>query len=66
MVSLWRGFIREALSLGAWVAAFIIAALLTDRLAVLLAPYIDNDTGRVIVAYIVLFIATLVLGALAN
>ena len=66
LVSLWRGFVREALSLGAWIAAFVVAALLTDRLAVLLEPYITHETGRFILAYAVLFIATLILGSLVN
>ncbi len=66
LVSLWRGFVREALSLGAWVAAFVVAALLTDRLTVMLEPHISHEAGRFVLAYAVLFIATLVLGALIN
>ncbi len=66
LVSLWRGFVKEALSLTAWVAAFVVAAMMTDRLALMLADYVSNPTGRFILAYILLFVATLVLGALLN
>ena len=48
LLSLWRGFAREALSLAGWVAAFVIGDLIANR------------TGRYIVAWSVLFIVTLI------
>ena len=60
LVSLWRGFVREALSLLGWVAAFIIANLFVDPLAQAMAGAIANDTGRYIVAFALLFVVTLV------
>lgn len=60
VLSLWRGFVREALSLLGWVAAFIIAHLFVDQLAAQLSA-IANMTGRYIAAYAILFVATLVL-----
>ena len=44
--SLWRGFVREALSLLAWVAAFVVAHLFVDTLALQLGAVIANVTGR--------------------
>ena len=60
LLSLWRGFVREALSLLGWVAAFVVANLFVDRLAFELAGAIANPTGRYIAAYALLFVATLV------
>ncbi len=61
LISLWRGFVREALSLLGWVAAFIVANLFVERLALEMAGLIANGTGRYIVAFALLFVATLVL-----
>jgi membrane protein required for colicin V production len=58
--SLWRGFVREALSLLAWVAAFVIAHLFVDTLALQLGAVIANVTGRYVAAYAILFVGTLV------
>jgi len=60
LLSLWRGFVREALSLLGWVAAFVVAHLFVDRLALELAGAIANPTGRYVAAYAILFVATLV------
>ena len=60
LLSLWRGFAREALSLAGWVAAFILANLFVDQMASLLAHWIANLTGRYVAAYAILFVGTLV------
>ncbi|RLQ22887.1 CvpA family protein [Seongchinamella sediminis] len=60
LLSLWRGFVREALSLLAWVAAFIVAHLFVDQLALQLSSLIANVTGRYVAAYAILFVSTLV------
>lgn len=60
LLSLWRGFVREALSLAGWVAAFLVANLFVDQMASLLAGTIGNITGRYVAAYAILFVATLV------
>jgi membrane protein required for colicin V production len=66
LVSLWRGFAREAISLAGWVMAFVIANLFVDQLAALLAGFIDNITGRYVLAYVVLFAVTLMLAGVAG
>ena len=66
LISLWRGFVREALSLAAWVVAFLAASVFADPLAALLSDIIKNVTGRYIVAYVVLFVGVLVLGTIIN
>jgi membrane protein required for colicin V production len=60
LLSLWRGFVREAFSLAGWVAAFLVANLFVDQVATLLAGTIANITGRFVAAYAMLFVATLV------
>jgi len=60
LLSLWRGFVREALSLLGWVAAFIVAHLFVDQLALQLSSLIANVTGRYVAAYAILFVSTLV------
>lgn len=66
LVSLWRGFVREALSLAAWVVAFITASIFAEPLAASLSAVIENATGRYIIAYVVLFVGVLVLGTALN
>lgn len=65
-VSLVRGFVKEALSLLAWVAAFLIATSLAARLSLQLTDYITNDAFRYATAYVILFAATLMLASLLN
>ena len=63
-ISLLRGFVREALSLGVWVLALVVSRVLSDPVADILRPYIENSTMRQGVSYVVLIIATLFIGAL--
>lgn len=60
LLSLWRGFVREAFSLAGWVAAFLVANLYGDQMASLLAGAIQNISGRYVAAYALLFVGTLV------
>ena len=66
MVSLWRGFAREAISLLGWVAAFVLAHLFAAELALSLTATIDNETARSVAAYVLIFVATLMLANLAG
>ncbi len=66
LISLSRGFIKEALSLVTWIVAGIIAWMFGGSLAHHFEPYIDTPSVRVIAACAVLFLATLLIGALVN
>ncbi|WP_299176959.1 CvpA family protein [uncultured Neptuniibacter sp.] len=66
LFSLKRGFVREALSLVTWVSAFIVARLFSQSLAVLLESYIETPSVRLVAAFAILFIATLIVGVLVN
>lgn len=64
LASLFRGFVREALSLAAWVAALFVAAMFAPGMESLLADLIASDELRRIAAFMALFVATLVMGSL--
>lgn len=66
LLSLIRGFIREALSLASWIIAFWVGLTFSTSVAVYLQPYIHADTVRYAAAFILLFIGTLIAGAIAN
>jgi membrane protein required for colicin V production len=66
LISIKRGFVKEALSLATWVAAVIVAIVFGERLAVLLVDHIATPSVRELVAFAVLFIATLLVGAMVN
>lgn len=61
VLSLARGFVREAVSLAGWIAAFIIANMFVGEMATLLSQWIVNVTGRYVAAAALLFVGTLVL-----
>jgi membrane protein required for colicin V production len=64
LLSLWRGFVREAISLAGWVVAFIAANLFAVMLAEQIGDVIANRTGRYIVAWSLIFVLTLVASSL--
>jgi membrane protein required for colicin V production len=66
LISLARGFVKEALSLLTWVVAGLVAWLFGGALAGHLSSYIETPSIRVIVACSILFILTLLLGGLIN
>lgn len=66
LISLARGFVKEALSLLTWVIAGLIAWMFGGALAGHLSPFIETPSLRVIVACSILFILTLLLGGLIN
>jgi membrane protein required for colicin V production len=66
LLSLWRGFVREALSLLAWILAYVAANIFADSLAATLAGVIENVTGRYIVSFVIIFVGVLIIGNLIN
>ena len=64
LLSMMRGFLRESLSLTGWVAAFFVAKLYTLELAPLLPEAIPTEPLRVLAAFVILFLATLLVGSL--
>lgn len=66
LVSVTRGFVREALSLITWIAAFWIAFHFITPASQLLAHYIESPTLLMLASFGALFIITLLLGGLIN
>lgn len=66
LLSLKRGFVKEVLSLVTWVVAFVVAVKFSDNLQALLVAQIQSDQIRYIVAFVTLFIASLVICALVS
>lgn len=66
LISLKRGFVREALSLASWIIAFVVARLFSGNLATLLEGQIDTASLRWMIAFLILFAGTVIIGALLN
>ena len=64
LFGLWRGFIREVFSLVTWVAALIIGRMYSSALAPQLIGVFEGETTRYVAAFTLLFVATIVVGAL--
>lgn len=66
VLSLFRGFVKEALALASWLVALWVAMIFYEDLAVVLEPWLDEASIRNIVAFTALFVCVLMLGALVN
>src|SRR3569833_2944119 len=65
-ISVIRGFVREAVSLVVWVAAFWIALRYGPALAGWLRAYIDTVAARMVEAFVSLFLAVFARGTLGS
>lgn len=65
IISLIRGFVKEAISLAIWFSAFFIASQFYADLATYLTKF-DDQMIRNGVAVAILFVSTLVIGGLVN
>jgi len=66
LVSLVRGFVKEAMSLVIWVLAYVVAMTFSERLSELLINVIELASLRQLAAWGGLFVATLLVGAMIN
>ncbi|GAB5381610.1 MAG: CvpA family protein [Aliiglaciecola sp.] len=65
IISLIRGFVKEAISLAIWFAAFFIASQFYENLAVYMTHFNDQLIKNG-VSILILFVSTLILGGLVN
>jgi membrane protein required for colicin V production len=69
-LSVWigaaRGFVREALSLAIWVAAFATASMTHQAVASLLTEMITTPSLRMAAAWLAVFVAVLLVGAVVG
>jgi len=66
ILSLFRGFVREALALASWLIALWVAMSFYRELATVLAQWIQTPSAQQLVAFALLFICVLLLGTLVN
>jgi len=66
LISLVRGFVKESLSLASWILAGFIALRYFTPLAELLEPYIESPTIRTATGFAILFVSSLIIGAIIN
>lgn len=66
VLSLFRGFVKEALALASWLVALWVSMVFYDDLAVVLSQWIAEPSIQNIAAFSILFVSILLLGALVN
>lgn len=66
IISIFRGLIKEVLSIVVWVLAFFIAIKFYNDFTKYLVGFNVNETLRGFIAFAILFIGTLILGAVVN
>lgn len=66
IIGLIRGFVREALSLATWVAAFGFAILYVKPLAAQLPFAVQSEVVRMGIAFAIVFFSVLMVGAIIN
>ncbi len=63
-ISVLRGFVKEALSLAAWVAALWLAMAFAQPLSDMLDAWIETPSMRMAVTFLIIFIGVLLLGGM--
>ena len=66
VLSLWRGFVREIISLTGLVAAFLIASRLSGRTGDFLSQWITNPTGADVAGFALVFVIVMILVGLVG
>ncbi len=66
LISIVRGFVREALSLLIWALAFVAAAVFHQQVAVYFENMVETPSLRALIAWIVLFFGILMSGSLIS
>ena len=66
LISVWRGFMREVLSLAAWIVAIAVSLAFAETASAYLAEYVTVPSVRLIIAFGGIFVVVLFLGGLVN
>ena len=66
ILSLFRGFVREAVALATWLVALMVSMAFYEDLAVILSQWISTPSAQKVTAFAVLFVCVLLLGAIVN
>jgi membrane protein required for colicin V production len=63
---IWRGFVRETISLAGWVIAFLAANLLAGPAGEMLPESVARAELRVLIAFVAIFVVALTLTSIAG
>ncbi|MFO7602870.1 MAG: CvpA family protein [Gammaproteobacteria bacterium] len=66
LISLLRGFVKEAMSLTGWVLSFWVALTFAGGFSRFLKELVQDPTLRLLTAFVILFVLTLILSVVAN
>ncbi len=64
LLAMFRGFVREVLSIAAWVAAAILAYLFYEDLLPFISQYVDNRTIAIGISAAAIFLVSLIIVSL--
>jgi membrane protein required for colicin V production len=66
LVGLWRGLVREAVSLVVWVAAIALAIMYGAQVAAMYGEWISLPSARIALGYLTVFLLVLIVGGLVG
>ena len=66
LISLFRGFVREVLSLAAWIVAFWVAIKFASQVAPLFESFVALPSARTALGFVLLLVVTLILIGIVN
>jgi membrane protein required for colicin V production len=66
LFGIWRGLVKEVLSLVTWIAALTLARLYSGVLADFMTNLINNESARYVAAFAIVFVLVMMIGTLIN
>ena len=66
LFGIWRGLVKEVLSLVTWIAALTLARLYSGVLADFMGNLISNESARYVTAFAIVFVLVVMTGTLVN
>ncbi|ARN76497.1 CvpA family protein [Oceanicoccus sagamiensis] len=66
LISIKRGFVKEAISLAIWGIAFFVSVAFHERMATLLQVSVESASLRYLLSFVALFAATFVVGSMVK
>lgn len=66
LFGIWRGLVKEVLSLVTWIAALALARLYSGAVADFMVNLINNESARYVGAFALVFVLVMIVGTLIN
>ena len=66
LFGLWRGLIKEVLSLLTWIAALLLSRLYSETVSAMLVGMIESSGARYVTAFVLIFVVVMMVGTLIN